>query len=299
MNGVLIIDKPQDFTSFDVVAKLRGILGTKKIGHTGTLDPMATGVLTVLVGKATRACDLIEDGDKSYTAGIRLGTETDTLDIWGKVLKTAEVNVTAEEFIAAALSFKGDIMQVPPMYSAVKVNGQKLYQLARKGVEVKREPRPVTVKDIRITAENEAAGEYEIEVDCSKGTYIRTLCSDIGEKLGCGAVMTSLRRTRASGFGLENSFTFEKLQKLKDENADLQECFFCVDRLFESLERIDLTAENTARFLNGAKLPLEELSLKYSEKDFRIYSNTGEFLGTAYTDAEEGVLRIRKLFAVR
>ena len=187
MQGILIVDKPMDWTSFDVVAKLRGVLGTRKLGHSGTLDPMATGVLPVFVGQATRAVSFAETGDKEYVAGLRLGCVTNTQDTSGDVLEQRPVHVTRQELEALLPRFTGEVMQVPPMYSAIKINGQKLYQLARQGKEVERPARPVTIHELEVLGQDES-GDWLLRILCSKGTYVRTLCHDMGQALGCGAV---------------------------------------------------------------------------------------------------------------
>ena len=209
-NGIIIIDKPADWTSMDVCSKLRRLLDERRVGHAGTLDPMATGVLPVFVGRATRAVEFAESGGKTYVAGLKLGLETDTQDSTGQVL--AEQSVTCDRAAVEAVleGFRGDILQVPPMYSALKVNGKKLYQLARKGKTVERKPRPITIFGLDILRQD-APDHYTIQVTCSKGTYIRTLCHDIGQKLGCGGVMDALRRTEAAGFTLEQAVTVEQV----------------------------------------------------------------------------------------
>ena len=218
MNGIICVNKPADFTSFDVVAKLRGILQTRRIGHGGTLDPMATGVLPVFVGTATKACDIMPDNTKSYRAGFRLGETTDTQDVTGNVLSRSEKPVGEDELRAVIPQFIGDIMQLPPMYSAVQVNGQRLYDLARKGIEVEREARQINVSAIELISYDPAAREGVLDISCGKGTYIRTIINDIGEMLGCGGAMTSLVRTSSGGFTLADCFTFEQIQQARDEN---------------------------------------------------------------------------------
>ena len=204
MNGIILVDKPKDFTSFDVVAKMRGILKTRSIGHGGTLDPMATGVLPLFVGRATKCCDILPCQDKTYIAGLKLGIKTDTQDITGIVLEKREVNITKELFHKVVSSFVGEIDQIPPMYSAVKQDGKKLYELARKGITVERKPRKITIYEINILSEDFEKNEFILEVSCSKGTYIRTLCEDIGNSLGCGGTLFSLKRKKAAGFSNEN-----------------------------------------------------------------------------------------------
>ena len=216
MNGIIIIDKETGFTSHDVVAKMRGICGQRKIGHTGTLDPLATGVLPVCLGSATKLCDMLADRDKEYETELLLGTETDTQDITGQILARYPVDISEDRVKDAVFSFAGEYLQVPPMYSALKVGGKKLYELARAGKEVERKARPVQIYELEIL-------EYRLpvvrmRVACSKGTYIRTLCADIGQKLGCGGTMQSLRRTRVGGFSLEDACTLGQLQQWKDES---------------------------------------------------------------------------------
>ena len=202
MDGIIILDKPEDFTSFDMVAKMRRLLGTRKVGHAGTLDPMATGVLPIFVGRATKCCDILPNQNKRYTAAFQLGYTTDTLDATGRVLTRTEVSATKEDVEKALESFRGEIMQLPPMYSAIQINGKRLYDLARQGIEIEREKRPVTIMELNLLSADDTQHIYQIDVACSKGTYIRTLCADIGEALGCGATMTALRRTEAAGFSL-------------------------------------------------------------------------------------------------
>ncbi len=291
MNGVLLVNKPQKFTSFDVVAKLRGILKTKKIGHGGTLDPMATGVLPVFVGAATGACDLVPDTDKTYIAGLRLGVVTDTQDIWGKVTQTSAHKVTVNQFASVAGRFVGDIMQIPPMYSAVKVDGKRLYEHARRGEVVERPARAVTIHSLRIQCADEPGGEYTIEVSCSKGTYIRTLCADIGDMLGCGAAMTSLVRTCSMGFPLDRCLTLEQIGH-RAQRGVIDEILIPTERLFLGLPALHLNDEQTRLFLNGVKLSVD-LS---DTGDVRIYGQEGGFIGLGYIEAKSGKLRVRKFF---
>ena len=210
-NGIIIIDKPADWTSMDVCAKLRGILKTKKIGHAGTLDPMATGVLPVFVGQATRAVSFAESGSKEYVAGLRLGLVTNTQDTSGETLETHAVTATADDLRAVLPRFTGEIRQIPPMFSAIKIGGRKLYELARKGQEVERKSREITIYELELL-EQTGEDEYLLRILCSKGTYVRTLCHDIGQALGCGGCMSSLRRTMAAGFTLSQAVTLEEVQ---------------------------------------------------------------------------------------
>lgn len=213
MDGIVNVYKECGFTSHDVVAKLRGIFHMKKIGHTGTLDPDAMGVLPVCVGKATKVCSLLTDQDKTYQAGVRLGVSTDTQDLTGTIINTCQVDVTEEQIREVLDKFVGEIQQIPPMYSAVKVNGKRMYELARQGKEVERKPRKITIHNIQIESMDLLKNEFSIEVTCSKGTYIRTLCHDIGEQLGCGAAMKSLVRTRVGNFLLEEAQTLAEIER--------------------------------------------------------------------------------------
>ena len=268
-NGIIIIDKPADWTSMDVCAKLRGILKTKKVGHAGTLDPMATGVLPVFVGQATRAVSFAESGEKEYVATLRLGLVTDTQDTSGHTLAESPVTVTAAEVAAALHAFTGDITQIPPMYSAIKINGQKLYDLARQGREVERKPRPVTIYELELL-EQLSSGDYRLRVRCSKGTYIRTLCHDIGQALGCGGCMASLRRTMAAGYTLDESHTLEQVQ------AQGEALLRPVDTLFRQHPSYHIThprVEQLCRNGNAftVKTPLDG-------GIYRVYGTEGDFL---------------------
>ncbi len=278
MTGIIIIDKPKDMTSFGAVARVRRICGEKKCGHTGTLDPMATGVMTVMLGGATRFCELLPSHDKAYIASFKLGMRTDTLDITGKVIETNAVESTAEQVRETLKDFVGDISQLPPMYSAVSVNGQRLYDLARQGIEVERKSRDVTVFSIDLLEENEALGEYKIAVECSSGTYIRTLIDDLGTKLGCGAVMTDLRRTKANGFSLDDAITIEELQSLA-EKGELLKAVVPVDKALEEYPPITVTQPQAKRFSNGGELDLQRLKRPKMLGIYRIYDPDGKFMG--------------------
>lgn len=298
MNGILCINKPEGFTSFDVVAKLRRILKTRKIGHAGTLDPMATGVLPVFVGGATKACDIMPDNTKSYRAGFKLGIQTDTQDITGTVLGEAhDVSDISEEKIKKELvNFTGDIMQIPPMYSAVSVNGKRLYELARQGIEVERKPRGISVKRLVLEEYDESKGEGVLFIECSKGTYIRTIIHDIGVSLGCGGVMTSLVRTSSNGFELSESVTLDTVQKYADEGR-VEELFTPVERVFEELPLICLDKRNTQLYKNGVKLYIDKLGIENSTEDvrYRVVSYERKFMGLAFV--KDGCLRVYKNFA--
>ena len=247
MNGIINIYKEAGYTSFDVVAKMRGILKIKKMGHTGTLDPDATGVLPVCIGNGTKLVELFSDHEKEYIAELRLGVATDTQDLSGEILKTSPVEVSCEEIREAVLSFVGEYMQLPPMYSAVKVNGKKLYELAREGKEVERKARPVNFREIEILSMELPV--VKIRVVCSKGTYIRTLCNDIGEKLGCFGAMKSLVRTRVGMFKLEEAITLEELEQYRDAGK-LAEIILPPDSIFMHLPAVYAKAEN-CRFLDN------------------------------------------------
>ena len=294
MNGILCVNKPQDFTSFDVVAKLRGILQMKRLGHGGTLDPMATGVLPVFVGNATKACDIMPDSTKSYYAGFRFGTVSDTQDIWGECSEKSDRPVSENDILSIIPQFTGRIMQLPPMYSAVQVNGQRLYDLARKGIEVERTPREIEVAELILSDYNAEKREGFLSISCSKGTYIRTIISDIGDALGCGGIMTSLVRTSSGGFTLDDCFTFEQIQNARDENR-LEELILPVERVFENLPKLRLNDAQTRMYRNGVKLDLAKLRGIFPDKDcYAVYGSDGGFIGTAISDREEGLLRIGK-----
>ena len=283
-NGIIIIDKPSGWTSMDVCAKLRGILKEKRVGHGGTLDPMATGVLPVFVGSATKAVEFAEKGDKEYVAGLRLGVVTNTQDVTGEVLSTAPVSAAQEDLEAVLPRFTGPIRQVPPMFSAIKIKGQKLYELARRGQEVERKPRPVTIHALQVL-ERTGEAEYLIRVRCSKGTYVRTLCHDIGQALGCGGCMDALRRTMAAGFPIEDAVTLEQVQERGEDLLMPVDCLFagCPVFLLRSprLERL-------AR--NGNPIPAPELP----PGRYRVYSQDREFL--CLSQWEKGQLRSVKNF---
>lgn len=296
MNGILCMNKPQDFTSFDVIAKLRGILKIKRLGHAGTLDPMATGVLPVFVGTATKACDILPDNEKSYLAGFKTGLITDTQDITGKTVSEFSKRVTKEEIIDILPKFTGSVMQLPPMYSAVSVNGKRLYDLARQGIEVEREKREIFIDEIRLEQFNEDTQEGKLYVSCSKGTYIRTIINDIGELLGCGAVMASLVRLSSGGFKLEQCLSFADVEKARDENR-LEELIIPVEKVFSSLARLRLNEVQTRMYKNGVKLDLARVNnIKENVNDYAVYGFDGAFIGTAFPEWEKGVLKVGKNF---
>ena len=267
MNGIVIVDKPQEWTSQDVTARLRRVFNTRRIGHGGTLDPMATGVLPVFVGRATRGVEFFEHAEKTYETVLRLGLTTDTEDITGTVLTQSDAFVTGEMLEAVLEKFRGQIMQVPPMYSALKVNGQKLVDLARKGKEVERQPRPITIHELTLLG-MEADG-IRLRVRCSKGTYIRTLCKDIGEALGCGGCMAQLRRVSAGEYTIEEAVPLQTLLDAQDPAPYLRQ----VDTMFRNYEAVTLTEKQELRCRNG-----NSFSVKLPDGTYRAYSQTGEFL---------------------
>lgn len=287
MNGIVVIDKPSGWTSHDVVGKLRGILRERRIGHGGTLDPMATGVLPVFIGRATRAVEFCESADKDYTAGLRLGVVTDTQDITGKVLEARNTEVTEEQIMAVLETFKGFQQQIPPMYSAVKVNGKKLYELARKGVETERKPREIEIKHLELVGKD--GGDYILNVTCSKGTYIRTLCHDIGQRLGCGAAMSSLIRTRAGAFTLESSVTIENIAEVA-EKGSAEDMLMPIDSLFTAYPALTLSTQNEKKCRNGNEFAEKTEFTGYC----RVYSQNGEFLMLG--NAENGIITTVKSF---
>lgn len=287
MNGIVIIDKPAGWTSQDVVSKLRGVLHTKRIGHGGTLDPMATGVLPVFVGRATRAVEFFEHAEKTYETVLRLGITTDTEDITGSVLQQQEVTVTEQQFLTVLEQFRGEIQQIPPMYSALKINGQKLYDLARRGKEVERKPRTITIHALDcLSFDGQTA---RLRINCSKGTYIRTLCKDIGEALGCGGCMESLRRVAAGSYIIEEAIPLAKLVESTDPESHLRP----VDSMFTRHPAITLTEKQALRCRNG-----NSFSIDLPDGTYRAYDLTGEFLMLA--KVESGVmLTIKSFFNVQ
>ena len=296
INGITVIYKEAGFTSHDVVAKMRGICGQKKIGHTGTLDPMATGVLPVCLGSATKLCDMLADRDKEYAAELLLGVETDTQDTTGQVLAEHPVEVTEAQIRRAAASFVGNYDQVPPMYSALKVNGRKLYELARAGKEVERKPRPVVIKELEIL--ECAIPVVRFRVVCSKGTYIRTLCADIGEKLGCGGTMGRLERTRVGGFCLENARTLGEMQQLKDENR-LREAVQPVDSVFTDCPVLHVEGDSCRLADNGnafQAVQTQEQEIYAPGRWVRVYRPDDSFVGIYEWEQERERYKPVKMF---
>ena len=296
MNGIILVNKPENFTSFDVCAKMRGILHIKRIGHAGTLDPMATGVLPVFVGKATKACDIMPDSSKAYRANVKFGVETDTLDRTGTVTETFEKKITESDIISVLPKFKGEITQIPPMYSAVKVNGKKLYELARQGKTVERPERKVTIEKLELEKFDEKNQTAVFYIECSSGTYIRTLADDIAKAAGSGAYLTDLVRTKAAGFDISQTFTLEQIQQMADENR-VEDAIISVDKIFSDMPKITLSAKQTVMYKNGVKLYLKNIkNLKNGVEKYTVYSDKNEFLGIAKTDTENEVLKIGKNF---
>ncbi len=290
LNGIVVINKEMGYTSHDVVNVVRKILGTRKVGHTGTLDPNVTGVLPVCVGKSTKACDMLTFSDKEYIAEVKLGITTDTYDIWGTVQTQRDVNISLHSLKEAIEHFTGEILQLPPMYRAIKQNGKKLYELAREGIVVERQERKITIYECELLSFNEDT--FRIRVYCSKGTYIRSLCHDIGEYLGCGATMTSLVRTKSSVFDIESSLT---LTELKDrvEQYGASDVLSGVDKVFKCYPELKVTEIVKKRLLNGA---LSRVSAPVGT--YRAYDPEGAFIGVSdvFVGEKGNVIKIVKAF---
>ncbi len=294
-NGILVVDKEQNYTSMDVVALIRGMSGQKKVGHTGTLDPGATGVLPICLGNATKLCDILTEKTKEYEAVCRLGLTTDTEDVWGKELTNTGIDgITKEAVVTAVESFLGDYDQIPPMYSAVWKDGKRLYDLARKGIEVEREPRRVHIDKIEILAVE--LPDVRFRVSCSKGTYIRTLCADIGKKLGVGAVMAGLRRIRSGIFDLEQAKTLAKIQEYKDA-GNFGALVMPTDACFPTYPRLHVTADNGGEknLYNGNLLAADQIREEVSEFSgrYRIYDGNDVFYGVYEKNEKDGGESIR------
>lgn len=296
MNGILNVLKPPGMTSFDVVAYLRGILKIKKIGHTGTLDPGAAGVLPVCTGKATKAIEYLSDKDKVYRAELLLGVSTDTQDSYGEVIREQEVKASVEDIEKVIKSFEGDYSQLPPMYSAVKMNGKKLYELARSGIEVERTPRKVKIHFINILSIR--GNRVVFDVGCSKGTYIRTLCSDVGDKLGCGGHMGFLVRLKSGSFDIKNALTLEEIKETA-EKGNPEEILTSIDKVFSDYDKIYLNEKDKKRFLNGGFITLGKYGKFALTQKVRVYDKDGAFLAlgeAVLNKSEELSLKIDKLF---
>ena len=283
MNGIVIVDKPQGWTSQDVTARLRRVFNTRRIGHGGTLDPMATGVLPVFVGRATRGVEFFEHAEKTYETVLRLGITTDTEDISGTVLTEQDAFVTGEQLEEVLANFRGEILQVPPMYSALKVGGQKLVDLARKGKEVERQPRPITIHELRLLGMD--ADGIHLRVRSSKGTYIRTLCKDIGEALGCGGCMAALRRVQAGEYTIDEAVPLQTLLETEDPEPYLRP----VDTMFRQYDAITLTEKQELRCRNG-----NSFSISLANGTYRAYGKNGEFLALSKVDG--GIMSTIKSF---
>lgn len=294
MNGIICINKPEGFTSFDVIAKLRGILKMRRLGHSGTLDPMATGVLVIFAGQATKACNILPDEDKIYLAEFALGKISDTQDSIGKILEEHNFFGITKKQIQAVCP-EGEIMQIPPMYSAVSVNGKRLYELAREGKVIERQARAIQIRQMSCEAYDELTGTGTLKIHCSKGTYVRTLIHDMGQTLGCGAVMTGLTRISASGFSLEQAYTLEEIQQLADDNR-AEQAVIPIEQAFSSLPALHLTEKQTIYYKNGVKLGLSQFHNQLAEAHSRyaVYGSPDGFLGTALTDTEQDCLRVER-----
>lgn len=295
MNGIICINKPEGFTSFDVIAKLRGILKMKRIGHSGTLDPMATGVLPVFIGNATRACDMLSDNEKSYVADFRLGCSTDTQDSSGTVLTSSEIAISHDEFVEVMREFTGDIEQIPPMYSAVSVNGQRLYELARKGIEIERDARKIRIDKLELQEFDSQNRVGKLLIECSKGTYVRTIIHDIGQKLGCGGIMTGLVRLSSNGFTLDKALTIDEVKSLLDEGR-LEEFILPVEKVFIGLPKLYLDEVQTKMYKNGIKLDLARVNGVAKADKYAVYGDDKKFIGTGLADFDKAELKVEKNF---
>lgn len=292
MTGFIVLDKPEGITSFKANAIVRSTLRVKKTGHTGTLDPMATGVLPVAIGSSARFIDLLPNHEKSYIASFRLGETTDTLDITGTTLTTSDNIPGFDETVGIFADFTGEITQLPPMYSAIKKDGVRLYELARQGIEIEREARSVTIKKLELVSFS--SDEYTISVDCSQGTYIRSLISDIGDKLGCGAVMTRLRRTFSNGFSIEDAHTPEQL-KAAAADGMLSSLIIPTDRVLSDYPAVTVSEAQAKRFKNGGELDTDRLKVALTHGYYRVYAPSGTFLGLGELRQDETFLRIKRI----
>lgn len=301
MNGVIVLDKPQGFTSFDVVAVARRALHEKKVGHTGTLDPMATGVLPLLIGRAAKAADMLPDSSKEYIAAFRFCESTDTGDITGTVKGVSSCIPDKDALERVIPKFTGEIMQVPPMYSAVSVGGKRLYELARQNIEIEREPRKININELTLSEYNKDKGEGVLKVKCSKGTYIRTLIEDIAIEAGTLGVMTSLRRTFACGFSEADAISVDELRALADKPAEeVQKMLRPIETLFGEYRGVKLTEAQTNRFKNGGALDVNRLKIEAPAEDemLKMYSNKGEFFAVGRHIKEKAEVRLFKLFVL-
>ena len=300
MNGVIVVNKPMEFTSFDVIAVMRKICKERKMGHCGTLDPNATGVLPVLLGRAAKAQDILPNHDKTYIAEFVLGKVTDTLDIWGEVKSEEKTSVTKEEFLSILPEFTGEIEQIPPMYSAVKQDGKRLYDLARQGIEVERKARKITVYSLELLDFDEETQSGKLKVSCSKGTYIRTLIDDIAKRFCSGGCMTSLVRCEACGFPIEKAYTLDELKALA-ENGEVEQALLSIESLFVTYDEIKVTPPQAKRFSNGGSLDANRIRQKPQNlKDgtiCRIKSQDDIFMGLGIFSAETQEIKVYKQFS--
>ena len=294
MTGILPVKKPQKFTSFDVIGKLRGVTRTRKIGHSGTLDPMATGVLPLFFGGATKCCDILPNEDKRYVADVKFGIITDTQDVFGRVLKENESDVSKEEFEHVMLEFIGKQMQTPPMYSAVKVNGRPLYDLAREGKVVERAQKEIEVYDIKLLEFDEHAQTARIEVSCGKGTFIRTLINDMGETLGCGASMSALERTMAAGFDISECYTIAEVEEMM-QNGTFEEHLIPIERIYSDLPRLVLSDFDKRLYRSGVPLELQKRGWGGIPGNIAVFDESGMLLGISFMDEEANELKLRKM----
>lgn len=292
ISGIICLDKPEGMTSFSAVRTVSRIIGEKKAGHSGTLDPMATGVLPVFLGGATRFIELLPDHDKRYTAVVRPGVTTDTLDITGKILSEKKPSFTKEELLSVLERFKGKQLQTPPMYSAISKNGVRLYDLARQGIEVEREKREVEIYSLGLLSFNEETLEFTIDVSCSKGTYIRSLAADIGEILGCGACLASLRRTLACSFKIEETATPEALEKSENPESFI----IPIWEALKDLPKITVSPAQANRFGNGGELDLKRVRIEPKKGYYRVFSPEGKFLGVGEIDSEMTELKVKRVY---
>lgn len=296
MNGIIPIDKPAGITSFGAVARMRKILNMKKIGHAGTLDPMATGVLPILVGSATRFLDFLPCKDKRYTAVVQLGFVTDTLDTTGEILARSDRRVNRDELEEATKDFVGKIKQIPPMYSAVQKDGVRLYELARKGEEVEREAREIEIYSLKILDFDAQKQEAVLDVSCSAGTYIRTLADDLGRQLGCGACLSGLRRTEGSGFKLGSCYTLEEVAEYAAENH-IEKRIIPIEDALSFYPAVYVSDKQAVRFSNGGELALDRLKGKYEDGLYRIFNQEDTFLGLGEAAVCENVMKAKKIIA--
>lgn len=293
MTGIICLNKPENISSFLAVKKASRLLGVKKAGHTGTLDPMATGVLVIMLGGSTRFIDFLPESDKSYTARVLLGTTTDTLDITGNVLEEKSVNVAENEIKAVCESFLGETMQIPPMFSAIQKDGVRLYEIARQGIEIERMPRKINIKNISVY--DFGGKSFSLDVTCSAGTYIRSLASDIGEALGTGACLTSLCRTKANGFSLDCALTLEEIEEHKN-NGDIEKFIIPVEKALSFYDAITVSSAQSVRFRNGGELDIRRIHNNFENKLYRVFSPENVFLGLGEADTEIGILKPKRVF---